>query len=321
LIVSLIIVVLMFSLLLVRQQAQAPSRADFSSHLQIIVNNTDTYFYNQFLDGAKQAADSMQVFIEIVPLEQGNPKSLKETVEKGIYAKVDGIALQAGFDTDIESLYDLAQRHSVQLALYESADASALPIPNITTNAYTIGTTAARLAIEASNGNCRAVVVLDQTDGIISDHPSMKIQGIIDYFSEYPLATLVETYVVNSDFLTTEQLMDDLFGQEQLTFNSIICLRETSTPMFAQRILDSNIISLVRLVGYGARPETLDYIDRYIIYGTVCPDAREIGFQTVVELVNSLNGRYTGDYSSVNLYSITKQNVSEFILTQEEDIG
>lgn len=320
LIVSLVVIVLMLSLLLFRPQAQISSHVDYSYHLQIIVENTDTYFFNQFLYGAKEAADTLEAYVEVVSLEKGKTDSLRETVEKGIYAKVDGIALHAVADTNVQTLCDLAELNGVQLALYESENSLTLPVPNIATNAYSIGTTAAQLAIEASGGNCKAILVLDRVNKDLSANRSLKLQGILEWFNDYPNAEVVETYVINSDFMATEQLMDILFGKA-ITFNTIICLKETSTPMFAQRILDNALIGSVRLIGYGALPETLDYINRNIIYGSVCPDAQEIGYQTVVALINSLRNNRMSDYSSANLYSITKENVSDFILMQQEDIG
>ena len=320
LIVSLLLVILMFPLMLTSPQIQAPSDTGHLHHLQIIVDNADTYFYKQFLGGARESADFYKAYVEIVPLEQGKTDSLTEAVERGIYAHVDGIAFRADADMDIQRLCDIARGNGVQLALYESQSTMA-PTPNIATNAYSIGTSAATLAIEATLGDCRAVLVLDKSDGDLSANRSLKLQGVLELFDGYPNAEIVGTHIVGSDFMATEQLMDMLFANKVLNFNIVICLVETSTPMFAQRILDNTLIGSVLLIGYGALPETLDYINREIIYGSVCPDAYEIGYQTVTELVTSLGSDIYGNYSSTTLYFINKQNVSEFILKQEEDIG
>jgi ribose transport system substrate-binding protein len=92
----------------------------------------------------------------------------------------------------------------------------------------------------------------------------------------------------------------------------IICLDEGCTPGIAQILVDNNMVGDIKLVGYGVDDKTLDYIDHGVIYATICPDAEEIGYLTVKQMVQALKGEQISDAESAGLYTIDKSNVKQY---------
>jgi ribose transport system substrate-binding protein len=92
----------------------------------------------------------------------------------------------------------------------------------------------------------------------------------------------------------------------------IICMDEKCTPGIAQLLVDYNMVGDVKLVGYGFTALTLEYIEHGVIYGTICPDAYEIGYQTVTSLIELLEGNQISDAISTGLNAIDKSNVEQY---------
>ena len=64
-------------------------------HIQIITKKSDQTFWETFKLGAKTAAQNSNVYVEFVDIENQNIDNTIDAVDRAIYAKVDGIALQA----------------------------------------------------------------------------------------------------------------------------------------------------------------------------------------------------------------------------------
>jgi ribose transport system substrate-binding protein len=59
-------------------------------------------------------------------------------------------------------------------------------------------------------------------------------------------------------------------------------------------------------------PATLDYIERGVIYGSICPDAYGIGFNTVEQLVAGVSSIPSSDIVNTDLDTIDASNVANY---------
>lgn len=59
-------------------------------------------------------------------------------------------------------------------------------------------------------------------------------------------------------------------------------------------------------------PQTLDYINRDVIYGTVYPNSYDIGYNTVKQLTQLFKGKQISDFISTELYTIDAKNVKDY---------
>jgi ribose transport system substrate-binding protein len=128
---------------------------------------------------------------------------------------------------------------------------------------------------------------------------------------------LKSIYALKQDTFETEKVASAIID-EMDDVDLIICLDERSTPGVAQVLVDNNKVGDIRIVGYGIMPQTLDYIERGVIYGTVSPNAYEIGYYTVMQLVKQIEGEQISDYKNTELYTITSENVDEYSTLIEE---
>jgi|GEM_PF-807149 len=293
-------------------------------HIQIvcpdddIIPDVDTYFNRQFQAGAQAAAAQYNIFAEFIARPSFDETFLTEAVEKGIYADVDGIAFSSDDSLAVGRLLTLARANNCEMLLYESENNQESNIPLVGTNSYNVGIQAGLLALEAAGQTpCKAVLIMDKSSASgTTTYRNMKMQGIVGQFSNTAGAEIVETFTLDSDMFAAERVYNAVISSQK-NFNTIICLHESSTPIIAQRLIDNGLVGKINLIGYGAQTQTLDYIGRGVVYGTICPDAYAVGYNVVRLMAERFGGVNVGDYAATDLFTITRDSLSSFYAMQE----
>lgn len=291
---------------------QTVSAENPKHHVQVIIQNTDEYFWKLFKEGAKAAGEDYDVYVELVGVSQTNAEELRDAVEMAGNAGVDGIALQEVDSEQTQAIIENVKERGMAVLTYENENFTMPNIPKVGTNSYTLGCTAGDMAVKAMNGSANVAVIINNS-GYKSDerYANMIVQGILSSFSVYSTMQIKDTYTINADLFEAEKIAASIID-DAADVNLIICVDERSTPGVAQILVDNNKVGDIKLIGYGNRPQTLNYIERGVIYGTVCPDAYEIGYTAVQQLAQSLDGAQISDYTSTQLYEIDEGNVSKY---------
>ena len=133
----------------------------------------------------------------------------------------------------------------------------------------------------------------------------------MDALSDAPQIEVTQVYPVDVERFEVEKCTSQIL-EERPEVDLILCTGETSTPGVAQVLVDANRVGDICVIGYGAMPQTLDYIERGVIYGSVCPDAYQIGYQSVKQLCRMLDGETVSNSSNTGMYTVTKENLEQF---------
>lgn len=290
-------------------------------HLQLIIQNTNANFWTSFEKGARVAQAEFGAYTEFVTLEQMNVDNLREAIEMGVNAGVDGIALQAADSEQTRLMVEDAKKQGVAILTYENNSNIVSETPMVGTNSYTLGNYAGNMAVEASDGQADVAVVINNAGNTGEEvYNSLIIEGIKNAFGAYGMMNLSDSniYTIDADMFEAEKVASAIINSTNRP-DLIICMDEKCTPGIAQILVDNNMVGDIKLVGYGISALTLDYIDHGVIYGTICPDAHEIGYETVKQLVQSLNGEQISDKVDTGLYTINKSNVKQYLENMDTD--
>jgi len=281
-------------------------------HIQIIVQSTDEYFWTLFQEGVKAAEEEFGVYAELVTVSQRNADELREAVEMGVNAGVDGIALQAADSEQTQVIIEGAKEQGILVVTYENENFIIPNTPMVGTINFSLGSIAGDMAVEATDRSANVAVIINSAGNQGgAENTNSIVQGILDSFSIYSTIDINKVYTINADLFEAEKITTSII-ENTSEVNTIICFDERSTPGIAQILVDNNKVGDIKLIGYGVRSETLDYIKRGVIYGTVCPNAYQIGYSAVKQLVLSLNGEQISDLLSTDLYTIDASNVEQY---------
>lgn len=288
-------------------------------HIQIVTQKTDEHFWTMFKKGASSAGTKLDTYVEFVDIAQKDTESSVQAIEKAVASNVDGIALQAQDITKTSAALQIAKKNNISAITFENELGDIQDIPNVGSNSYAIGQKEGQMGVESCKykGNIAVIVngsnEKETSSGQKNQYKSLKLQGIAAAVSKYPQMKISDVYTLNSGMFETEKLMNTILTKNPKV-KLIICTDERSTPSVAQAIVDSNQVGDISIIGYGAMPQTLNYIEHGVIYGAICPDAYQIGYQTVSQLYDILDKKQITDSLNTELFSITKTNVSGFMV-------
>ena len=282
------------------------------AHIQMITQSSNEHFWSTFKRGAKEAGAEENVYVEFADVSTKDPELIAEAAEQAVYASVDGIALQAADEKRTSEVLLQAEQAQIPVLTFESDLFPTTDVPTVGSNSYDAGYSLGQMAIQACDGHATAVILVESAAGSpASSSRNLKLQGILDALSDEPGVEVAQVYPVDVDSFEVEKRTNRILT-ELPDVDLILCAGETSTPGVAQVLVDANRVGEICEVGYGAMPQTLDYIERGVIYGSVCPDAYQIGYESVKQLCGILDGRSVSNACNTGMYTVTKQNLEDF---------
>ena len=279
-------------------------------HFQIITDGSNEKFWTDFSHGAKTAADEKNVYVEFVTAENDTESSVK-ALNCAVYSGVDGIAFQPRDAVMTRDAVDDAIDGKIGLVTFENDAYYFSDVMAVGSNSYEIGYAMGKMCTEARGENAKVAVIVNFTGESEAGYKSIKVQGFVDAISEHSGITLDGVYTIDSETLEVDRLTGDIL-RDNPDIDTIVCMDEKNTPSVAQVLVDTNKVGSISVIGYGAMPQTLDYIERNVIYGTVCADGYQIGYNTVMKLYGQSSGKSALTDYSTDIFSVTKENVSEF---------
>ena len=308
--ILLVLAALFVHLIISGQSAEPAPEQVYDYHIQIAVRDTEEYFWQLFREGAQQAGKELSSYIEFVPVLPSDPDALRLMVEQGVNAKVDALALQAVDVNETADIVSYALNQGIPVLTYESDTFTIPGVPMVSSNSYTTGMIAGEMAAKAVGDNARAIVILGNPGAEAeAQTQNLIIQGIMEGSAKAQGFTIKNTYELKkAELFEAEDLRQTLFSSTA-DINVILCMDERSTPAIAQMLVDENRVGDIAIIGYGVMPQTLDYIERGVIYGSVCPDAHDIGYYTVKSLVDSLNGFQVSDSFNPDVDRVDRSNI------------
>lgn len=290
-------------------------------HIQLFTQDTNEYFWTLFQEGVYDASREFSIYPEFINVAERDIDELEHAVEMGINAGVDALALTAVDSNKTQELIEYSEDKGVSIITYENDNYLLPNAPVVGTNSYSLGYMAGEMAIEVSDKNANVILIIPDF-GEESDlqYKNMIVQGVLEAFSKYSTINLLDTLTINSHMFEAERLASTIINEHQ-DVDLIICMDERSTPGVAQSLVDNNLVGDINLVGYGLMPQTIDYIKKGVIYGTVYPDAYQIGYEVVSQLYKALEGEQISEYVDTDLYAIDFEDLEkeDYIINKDDN--
>lgn len=281
-------------------------------HFMVITQDNNDPFWDRFKNGASEAGNLKNIFIEFVDISHKNAALTVDAVERAILSDVDAIALQPYDVEKTAAVLKKAQEAGISVITFEN-DVFYIPeIPTVGSNSYEIGYKAGEMSVNASEGKAKIVVIANDPGVLDSkQYNNIKMQGLLEAISKYPEMSVEQVYTLDTKRFEVDKLTTSIItGKPEIDL--IICSDSENTPGVAQVIVDSVKVGNVKIIGYGTMPKTIEYIGGGVVYGTIAADSYNIGYNTVMQLAEMCNGKQISELLNTNIFTFTYDNLEEY---------
>lgn len=282
-----------------------------SYHITLITQGSKEPFWKALIKGAQNAGLESNAYVEIMVIPPYDVAQMAAAIDRAVLSDTDAIALQPINDVLIAERLKIASDQQIPIITFENDTFTLEGVPTIGSSSYNIGQNLAKLAVEASGGKARIALLLNDKQSEDPRYKSLKLQGLIDKLSEYPEMIVNSIDTVDIGLYEADRLTRTLLSAHPDT-NLIICTDERRTPGVAQALVDVNAVGAIQIIGFGSMEQTIKYIERGVIYGTICADGYEIGFSTVNSLLDLIQGTPISESHATTIYSYTLRNISSY---------
>lgn len=281
-------------------------------HYVFITRDNNDPFWTRLKKGAVDAGEKKNIFVEFVDVPYKDPVLIADAVERAILSDVNGIALQPmDVEKSTEAL-NKAREAGIAVLTYEN-DVFYIPdFPTVGSNNYEIGYAAGEMAAAASDGKASiAVIANDPGMQDSKQYNNIKMQGLLEAVARYPQMSVEEIYTLNTKMFEVEKLTTSILT-EKPEIDLIICSDSENTPGVAQVIIDSGKVGTVGVIGYGTMPQTMEYIEGGVLYGTIAADSYAIGYNAVSQLSDLCDEKQISEFFNTNIYTFTSENLDQY---------
>jgi len=280
-------------------------------HFSLILNNSESLYWQQFRQGAMEAAGEYDAALEFHGIESADDlMATKQQMRIAVTARHDGIIVNAlDADTYLEDIEHLVSNGLAVLTT--GVEAKSSDSYYVGTNAYAYGQEAARLVIQSAGEDAQIAIIVDDT--VPYGDSANKIAGFSKELQAYPQARVVVTKRSSSSVIGAEDVVQSILDNYP-EVNAIFCMTPEDTMAAAQAIIDRNRVGEIVVTGTDltATQSVEKYIEKSIIYGFIERNPYNIGYRSVAALCNIMDGKFQPAYEDIDMDIVTRYNIDQY---------
>lgn len=230
------------------------------------------------------------------------------TMESAINSKVDGIMVPSLDAVAFLPIINRAVDAGIPVITVDADSPDSKRTSYIGTSNYDAGVEAGKAMIEATDGKAVIGVI---TGALDSANVNERVEGFKEALKDQPDMEIVAVETSNADLMqATEKAQAMLQAHPNIT----AMFGTTSLDMVgaAKIIEEKNLVGKVLLLNFDDLPQTIDYIKEGVIYGTVTQKPFEMGYQSVKNLKDLVEGKEIPDRIDTGVTIVTKDNVDTY---------
>ena len=298
---------------------------EYSRYYAMIVEDSDSAFWQAVYKGACQSAEENDACVELVGSNLAVEYSREERMHIAIESKADGIIVQADESDEMTALIDEAVDNGIPVVTVLGDNTAGRRQSFVGVGSYNLGREYGRQVLELCRSTKeqeaqKVFVLMDMNAKDTSQNILYSgIQEMIADPVQKPDITLEMRAVNNKSAFSAEESIRDIFMDTQEKPDIIICLDATNTSCVYQAVVDYNKVGEVGVIGYYDSEATLRAIERDVIYSTITIDTAQMGSYCVEALDEFYQTGNVSEYFSVDTYLVNRSNVAAYLAQEYED--
>ncbi|EMI15620.1 periplasmic binding protein/LacI transcriptional regulator [Rhodopirellula maiorica SM1] len=280
--------------------------------IAVIPKGTSHKFWKSVHLGAKRAADEIGN-IEIIwrgPVVEDDTGSQIEVVKNMITMQVDGIALAPNQKGGLVDAVDEAIGEGIPVVIFDSGlDEGPEIVSYVATNNFKGGELAADQMAKAI-GEKGDVILLRYLAG--SESTERREEGFLQGIKKYP-----DIKVVSSDEFAganatgSKEKVDQLLQIHGKDLSGIFAVCEPNANGTLESLRNAGLNKKVKLIAFDPSDALIEGLRDGSCSGIVLQDPIEMGYQSIMSLVKSMQGEEVPEFQSTGEYVATPLNMDE----------
>lgn len=282
---------------------------EYLYHFQVIIDSEMNGkiredFINELVDKGKEK----KAYIELVENES---KNKKELIDKGIYAKVDGIACTMDSKKMGNSMYKKANGKKIPLVDYGMSNYNYDKLISIGPEEYDMGVLAANQICKYTEKKDRILVIengsIDKNISINKHFEKGFKKGITKNKRKNSKIKYVS---VKEDMFSTKKNVVKILKKNK-KYNGIVILDKNFSSLIGSMIENKEYSFLInkKIVAYGVDDENIEYLKNGIFKSIISYDAKDMADKLIFTLIDSRLGNKTRSYiTKLSLVTLDEKN-------------
>ncbi|WP_372896891.1 substrate-binding domain-containing protein [Stieleria sp.] len=293
------------------------SNADSASdgkqlRIAVIPKGTSHEFWRSVHFGAEKAAQEIGN-VEIVwrgPVEESDTGSQIEVVKDMITMGVDGIALAPNQKGGLVDAVEESIGEGIPVVIFDSGlDEGPEIVSYVATDNFKGGQMAGD-AMAKAIGEKGNVILLRYLAG--SESTEQRENGYLDALKKYPDITVVSSDQYAGDNATSaKEKVDQLLQLHGESLSGIFAVCEPNANGTLEAIKNAGMAGKIKFIAFDPSDALIQAMKDGHCHGIVLQDPVQMGYQSVITLVDSLNGKSAEAFQSTGEYLATPENMDE----------
>lgn len=277
----------------------------------VILDGSDQSYVDEVQLGAQKAAKDYGVVFELWKFDgEDIVNNIIRQFDIGVESNVDGIIVQAIDNDAFNEILSKANYRDIPVLTIGTKIPRDNIVCDISYNEYQNGSQIGKIISNyfVANNISKGTIVLFQNNALNGQDIGLAIkEKLNDNFFVKPITIDYE----GEDTLNAEGVTKEIIRQ-YTDIVAIICSTGKETLGATAGLKEMNRINDVLIIGSDDYPEILDYVERGLIFATTVSDNERLGYEAIVNMVESNNGQFISQYKDIRVNIISKLSIDAY---------
>jgi ribose transport system substrate-binding protein len=237
-----------------------------------------------------------------------NTEEQIRTMESAIVSKVDGIIVPSLDAIAFKPVIDKAVEAGIPVITVDGDSPDSKRSSYIGTSNYDAGIEAGKAMIAATGGNATIGIITGALDSV---NVNQRVDGFKEAIKDEPGMKVVAVESSNADLMQATEKAQALL-QAYPEINAMFGTTSLDMVGAAKIVEEKKLTGKITLLNFDDLPQTLDYIKKGVIYGTVTQQPFQMGYLSVKNLKDLVEGKAIQDRIDTGVTIVTKENVDTY---------
>lgn len=292
---------------------------EYHSRYVYIADSNDDHFWREVYEQANEAAEETGVYVEYLSDSLGVNYSTNDLIRVAINSHVDGIIFGGNSDEKTKGLINAAVDDGIGVVVLQSDIESSGRQCFVGVNNYELGQMYGEQVLqiidqsEMERGSVELLIDNGMSEAVVN----VIILAIEDTILErYPDTILPEIRVRRiqaTDTFSVEEEIRNIFLNNAIFPNVMICLNGIYTQCAYQAVVDYNKVGETQIIGFFVNDSILEAVDKQIVHSTISVDTSEMGENSIKALNEYCKMGYTNSFLPIKAEIVGREEAHNLL--------